>query len=381
MRNILLIISNILKVTFKNKGNIVIYVFLPLSGLLLALLIYSGSDASTLSVGFSDNDNGALSAELRQALEAREGFVVSEVGEAEIDGKLTDFGLDAAVIVPAGFTESIYANEPADIEIVSLKGQDTTVWIEQLLSNCIDNLADIAAASGGDRPMFEKMLGQYKAQTIELSVVKLEDKSVGKSMTMTSIGFLIMFMMLGASFTSMIILKEKRNRTYYRICSAPVSSRQYILANSLTSLTITVIQTTMILLAMKYVFRIDTGVSDGLMFMILLLFGLVAIGLGLLLTAFSDSSYMATTLSSLVQTPTCMLGGCFWDVSFMPEFMQKISYFTPQRWAINAVEKLQAGAGITAIYLNLLVLAAFALAFTLVAVYKFSRTDNLQKFV
>ena len=31
-----------------------------------------------------------------------------------------------------------------------------------------------------------------------------------------------------------------------------------------------------------------------------------------------------------------MLGGCLWDIDFMPEIMQKIAYFVPQRWAMDA---------------------------------------------
>jgi len=132
---------------------------------------------------------------------------------------------------------------------------------------------------------------------------------------------------------------------------------------------------------MKFVFRINTGISGSAMFIILLMFGLVAISIGLAITAFSGSSYMAGSLGTLIMTPTCMLGGCFWDIDFMPEFMQKISYFMPQRWAIEAVEKLQNSADFSEVYLNLLVLAAFALALILTAAYKFSKTDNLQRFV
>ena len=251
----------------------------------------------------------------------------------------------------------------------------------QLLNNYTDTLAKLSAASAGDSVLFDKMLDQYKDSPDKLNVAVLKDKRVGKLMTSTSIGFLIMFMMYGVNFTSSIILKEKRTRTYYRICTAPVNSRQYIAANAITSLMITLIQIILIMLIMRFVFRIDTGLSGASMFIILFMFGVVAVGIGLALTAFSGSSYMASTLSTLVTTPTCMLGGCFWEVELMPKFMQRISLFTPQRWALDAVEIMQNGGTWSDISLNLLVLAAFALALILVASYKFSRTENLQKFI
>lgn len=381
MRNLLLLILNNLKVTFRKKGNIVIYIFLPLMGVLFSLLIYGKSSASELKIGFVNHDQKLLSAGLKDEFGTVDGFAVSDVKEEDISNKLLSFELDAALVVPENYTESIYSGNAAQIEVVSLKGQETTAWVEQVINGYTASMLHLSDAAGGDKAAFEKMLGQIKENAIELKVQAVEDRGTGKSMTLSSVGFLIMFIMLGTGSTSMIILKEKRIRTYHRICSAPVSARQYILANSLTSLLISIIQVVLILIAMRFIFRIDTGVNDIYMFFILLMFALVAIGLGLVITAFTSSSYMAGTLSTLIMTPTCMLGGCFWDISFMPEIMKKISYFVPQRWTIDAINRMQSGNSITDIGLNLLVLAAFALALTLVAVYKLSRTNNVQKFI
>lgn len=381
MRNIMLVVSNSLKATFRKKENIIIYVFLPLLGVILSLLLYGTSGASTLRVGLVNHDNGTISEDLKGVLSSKEGIQVSDVEDEAINSLLLDMNIDLAVVIPEGFSKSVYSGDIKDIEIVSLKGQETTAWIMQLLNNYTDTLAKLSAASAGDSVLFDKMLDQYKDSPDKLNVVVLKDKRVGKLMTSTSIGFLIMFMMYGVNFTSSIILKEKRTRTYYRICTAPVNSRQYIAANAITSLMITLIQIILIMLIMRFVFRIDTGLSGASMFIILFMFGVVAVGIGLALTAFSGSSYMASTLSTLVTTPTCMLGGCFWEVELMPKFMQRISLFTPQRWALDAVEIMQNGGTWSDISLNLLVLAAFALALILVASYKFSRTENLQKFV
>jgi len=48
---------------------------------------------------------------------------------------------------------------------------------------------------------------------------------------------------------------------------------------------------------------------------------------------------------------------------------------------MEAIRKMQDGGALRSITLNLLVLAAFALAFMLIAAFRLSRTDNLQKFV
>lgn len=65
----------------------------------------------------------------------------------------------------------------------------------------------------------------------------------------------------------------------------------------------------------------------------------------------------------------------------MPVSMQKIAFFVPQRWALDAVQKLQSGLGFEGIMMNLAILLAFSAALLLVAIYRFARTGNIQKFV
>lgn len=381
MRNVFIIMKNILGVTFRKKGNIVVYLFLPLLGIFLSILMYGNSQDTPLKIGFISHDTGTLSEDLLSVIKTSGSDIVYDVKENEISSMLLDKKLDTVIIVPVGYTDSIYSSELKNIEMVSINGLDTTIWLKRLIDSYTDTLARISAASGSSRAVFEQMYEQYRSGTVKLTVEKLDDTQTEKNMTLTSIGFLIMFIMLGSGFITMVILKEKKDRTFHRICSAPVKAGQYITANALSSLLVVIIQILIIQLIMKYILRIDTGLSDFYLFVILLLFGFVAIGIGLVITAFSSSSYIAGTLSTLIMTPTCMLGGCFWDITLMPEFMQKLSRFVPQWWAINAIQELQKGHGPADILINLLILAGFAAALLLIASYRFSRTNNVQKFV
>ncbi|MMZ68759.1 ABC-2 type transporter [compost metagenome] len=66
-------------------------------------------------------------------------------------------------------------------------------------------------------------------------------------------------------------------------------------------------------------------------------------------------------LNSLIITPTCMLGGCFWPLSVMPDYMQKIANVVPQKWTIQAVETISAGGTLSDIRMPLLILGIMAL--------------------
>ena len=381
MKNIWILIQNTLKVTFRKKSNYIIYLLLPILGVLLSMLIYSGAGTSQVNIAITDKDAGRMSADFINDMKERDNFKIYEIDESDIRNGLLDRKYDAAIVIPQGFELGIYKGTIPKIELVSLKGQESTAWIESFINLYSQNLSSLYLASDGDRSTFDKMYANYREGSLKIIVEEIKDIKTDKSTTVSSMGFLIMFTMLGTSFTTQFILNEKRSRTYFRICSAPVSFKEYIAANTLTSLIIVSLQIIMIQLVMKYIFRLETFVPDLLMFLILFLFGLVAIGINMLITALSSSSYMASTISTLVMTPTCMLGGCFWPVEFMPEIMRKIAFFMPQWWTLDAIRKIQIGGNFETISMHLVILAAFTAALLLGAIYRFSRTNDLQKFV
>ncbi len=381
MKNVGILILNTLKVTFRRKGNLIIYLLLPILGVILAVVIYSGAGSARVNIAVADKDAGRLSVDFTNDLKERDSFKIYEVKESDIRNGLLDRKYDAAIVIPEGFEQGVHAGNIPEIEVISLKGQESTAWIVSFINLNSQNLASLYAASDGDKSAFDKLYDNYRKGSLKIKVEELDDVKTSQNVTVTSMGFLIMFVMLGSSFTSQFILNEKRTRTYYRICSAPVSFREYIAANTLTSLIIISIQILVIQLVMKYIFRLETFVPDGSMFVILFLFGMVATGLNMLITALSSSSYMASTVSTLVLTPTCMLGGCFWSVELMPEIMQKIAFFMPQWWTLDAIKKMQVGGGFDTIGMHLVILLAFAAALLLGAIYRFSRINDVQKFV
>ena len=381
MKNLLILMKNTLKVIFRKKSNYIIYLLLPILGVLLSTAMYSSAGSGRVNIAVADMDAGVISANLIAELKGRESFNIVEVSQTDIRPGLVDRKYDSAIIIPEGFQAGVYGGSIPQIEIMSLKGQESTIWIENFINMYLQNLTSLNIASNGDRGLFDRMYDGYREGTLKITPEKLEDVSNSKSVTVSSLGFLIMFTMLGTSFTTQFILNEKRTRTYYRIFAAPVSFREYIAANTFTNLIIVAIQIIFIQLVIKFVFRIETFVPDGILFLILFLFGMVAIGINMLITAFSSSSYMASTLSSLIMTPTCMLGGCFWPVEVMPEIMRKIAFFMPQWWSLDAIRKIQTGSNLNNIGMHLAILVAFAAALLLAAVYKFFRGSDVQKFV
>lgn len=200
-------------------------------------------------------------------------------------------------------------------------------------------------------------------------------------MTNQTVGYLIMFMLVSAVGFSERILKEKENRTYFRLLSTPIDGKKYILSNIAVNMVIMMVQIIVTVLFMTNVFHIDTNMPLLVMIGVLMIFGLIAIGLSLAVVSFAKNSASANAMQNIIITPTCLLAGCFFPFEIMPASVQKIADFLPQRWLLDTIGELQQGTPFSDLYLNILILFAFAIAFFLIAIYKFGRNNDARNFM
>ncbi|MDQ6600874.1 ABC transporter permease [Bacillus salipaludis] len=381
MKDIVWLMKKIYSVTFRKKKNIIMYFGMPLVGIFISFLVYGGSGGTMLKVGIVNHDHRPIANNTVQFLEDIKNVQVVNLKESEINGQLTEGRLDCVITLEEGFSESILTGNPGNIRIVSIKGAQITGYVKSYLYNYLDNLIVLGKAAKGDQVTFDKMYNHYKQADFKLTAESLKDTSKSKDMTNQTIGFLIMIMLFSAGNFSEIIIKEKENRTYFRLLSTPINSRKYVLANILVNMTVMITQIICTLLVVTKVFHIDMHVSFWKMGAVLIVYSFVAVGLSLMLVSFANSSSSAGALQNLVSTPTCLLAGCFWPVEIMPKAVQKIADFMPQHWTLETIQKLQEGQQFGSLYLNFMILFAFAVAFFLVAVYKFSRNSNVRSFV
>lgn len=381
MRNVLWIAANILKKNFRKKSSIISFIVLPVIFVVVSMVINANWGNSSNNMTILDNDKSQLSMNYVKSLEKQKAFNVVKIDESNINKSIISGDLEYAVIVPKGFQKSFYDNNMKKLEIKSLKGDSTTVWINNYTNIYLKNLKDMWKSSGENKNLFNKIYRESQFGKISLNIKSVKDTTEGKQVTSQSIGFLIMFLMVNAGILSQFILDEKKNRTYFRICSAPVSSKNYILGNVFSNILIVISQIIITLLALTRIFKVNTYVPFWQLFVILSCFGVAAVALGLVFTSFSKSSSEVGTFVTLVSTPTCMISGCFLPVDLMPKSMQKIADFLPQRWTISAIEKLQQNLGFSSIYINLVVILAFALTFFIIAAYRFSIDENIKNFI
>ncbi|MGG3888227.1 ABC transporter permease [Metabacillus fastidiosus] len=380
MKELFWLIANIFKITFKDKKNYIVYIVLPLVGIVIALVAYGGGNDEKIRIGIIDEERTEITEDTISFLGRLENTHIISIEKSEIEDTIVSGSVDAVLLFEKGFSSSMKEGNPNHIQISSIRGTEITGFIKIYLYNYLDNIAAIAKAAKNEAE-YKAIYDNYKKSSFKLVTNGLQDTSKNKKMTYQSIGFLIMIMLFGACNLSEIILKEKERRTYFRLLASPLSSKQYVSANIIVNFIILAVQIILTLLVMTKVFGIDLNIPFIEMLVIMLLFALVAVGLSILIVAFSKSSAAASALQKLVILPTCLLSGCFWPMELMPEAIQKVSDFLPQKWVLATIMEHQRGGQFGELYLNYLILLSFALTFFLVAVYKFGKNNNVRNFV
>jgi len=381
MKDILWLIQNTLRVTFRKKKNIIMYLFMPLIGIFISLLAYGGDQKMILHVGVVNQDESEITGDTIRFLAGLENVKITDIEPGKVQDQITSGELDSVITFEKGYSDSVLAGRPDHIQLTSIKGAQVTAFVKSYLYQYVDNISTISRAADGNQQTFRQMYQDYQHSNFKLSTSSLEDTSRNKNMTNQTIGFLIMIMLMSASNMSEIILLEKEKRTYFRLLSTPINARKYLLANVLVNMIVMTIQVVITLTIMKSIFNIGLNMTFWEAAVVMLLFSLIAVGLSLVLISFSNSRSAANALQSLIILPTVMLSGCFWPVEVMPTTLQKIANFLPQRWTLDTLTKLQEGHSFSELSLHLLILLAFAAAFFLIAVYKFSRNTTTQNFV
>lgn len=380
MGNVMLLFKNSYKLLFKKKSRVFVYLILPVM-IFCGFRVLDGSGNVTMSMGIIDHDKTQMSKDLLEYFEAANDFEIVKIDESQLKEEIAERKVDFALIVPKGFQENVYNGKLKELSIMSIKGEAATFFIEEYGKFYLENLSHIYKASNGDKVKFDEIYNGFRNEGIKVKSVYINDKFKVEKSTHIAVGMFAMFVLIAGSSKARFILKDKRMRTYQRICTTPVSAKEYLLANILVNITLVMMQIILVLFITCTILKIDMYVKVTDMFIILACFGLASVGLNLLIVTLSNSTYTASMLSTLIITPTCMLGGCYWPRFIMPEFFQRIGAFIPQTWVMDALEKLQAGKSLEDVLVNILIMIAFAVVFFLGAIYKMKRSEEVESFV
>lgn len=173
--------------------------------------------------------------------------------------------------------------------------------------------------------------------------------------------------------TAITIVKEKEMGTMEIILVSPMRPQIVVLAKAVPYLILSMINITTILLLSVFVLEVPINGSIVLLAFESILFTLVSLSLGLLISAGAASQQTAMFISLVALfLPTIMLSGFMFPIENMPLPLRTVSHIVPARWYYTIVKSVMIkGLGLQAVWKETLILTGMMIFFLTMAIKKF----------
>jgi ABC-2 type transport system permease protein len=218
------------------------------------------------------------------------------------------------------------------------------------------------------------------AEAAPMQLIRIESIQVAgqdvKSPAATRIvgGWAMQFLLFSLSAAATALFYERDHGIFHRILAGPVSRAQILGSKFLYGVCIGLLQLTLLFIGGRLLYGIDVESHFGMLLLVCTVAAAACTAVGMLIASFASSPEAASGLATFVILLMCAVGGAWFPVTFMPEFIQQISKLTLVYWAMEGfAQVLWANASLAELAPTLLILAAMAAIMMAVAVWRFNR--------
>ena len=184
----------------------------------------------------------------------------------------------------------------------------------------------------------------------------------------------MILMLICAMMTSIAIVREKETGTMEILLVSPIKPIMIILAKMVPYFVISCFNLATVLLLSIYVLNVPVAGSLIGLILVSLLFIIVSLSLGLLVSTLTHTQLAAMLVSGMVfLLPVILLSGMIFPIENMPMWMQRLSDIIPAKWYIEAAKALMIeGLGIMNVLKEIGILSLMTLFFTAISLKKFN---------
>ena len=153
-------------------------------------------------------------------------------------------------------------------------------------------------------------------------------------------GLIVLVMtLIGAFLTTMVVAREWERGTLEALFVTPVRVEEFLLGKTLPYFALGMIGLALCLLAAKFMFDVPFRGSLWVLAGTSMLYLMIALGIGLLISTVVKSQFIASQLVMLVTfLPAMMLSGFLFDLRSMPTAVRLITYVLPARYFVTLLQ-------------------------------------------
>ena len=317
------------------------------------------------------------------------------------DAQFTDVGQErleegnaaAAVIIPANFSDrlqngqSVNLSYRADTGLNSSRGVRNTgdtalgrgcssIAVAQTATNVASDV--LGAYEGEDDPArqedFDQLLATLRTElTTQPAVVDPESTGfvIGTGTNQSVPGTATLFVLISLLNAASDLILERKRGTLQRLMVVPTARRNILLGKMLGFFLFGVIQF-VIFIIIGALLGVSWGTNFLAIGLVVVSFCLAGTALGFLLSTFVDSVEQASGIALLMSLTLAPLGGAWWPLDIVPNFMKTVGMISPVYYAMQGfTEIIYYDSGVLEVLPFSAVLLAMTAVFTGLAVTRF----------
>jgi ABC-2 type transport system permease protein len=313
----------------RDPSSIAIGIVLPL--ILIVLFGYGLSlDVKNVPIAIVLEDSSPAASELAA------GFVLSPYFQAHLlrsmnaaQELMLDRKVDGVVRIRADFTRRSHAGN-AEVQVL-MHGSDAN------RARIIQAYAQGAVGAWAARQAAE---GNASASAPVVVQSRLWFNEANESRYFLVPGLIVLVMtLIGALLTAMVMAREWERGTIEALFVTPVRSDEILLGKTIPYFGLGMIGLALCICAAKFLFHVPIRGSLWVLIGTSMLYVLVALGIGLLISSAVKNQLVASQLTMLATyMPALMLSGFLFDLRSMPAAIQAITYVLPARYYVNLLQ-------------------------------------------
>ena len=384
-----------LKLFATDRGALFVFILFPFLFIVLFNLMNLGVTEDTkLQLHIvSEETEESYSHQIIDALESSGNFEIIMMDYDEAYQAVEDEEISGFIAFPANFTEGIKTRAGTELEVVAYAEaiEDSTALasLSQSIASQVGSVSAIVSTleelkaqepitpeekARIDQVIEQALTGQGVGGQpfIEYSTEKVGDVEEESPSNWAIPGYLVMFVFFGAALGAETIVRERQNNTLERLMGSSVK-QEAILGGIFTGTAAKgVIQILIFLVVGLLVFNMDMGNAPAAVVILAIMMVLVSAAFAIMLATLVKTQRSAGSIAVLASLVMAPVGGCWWPLFIMPDWMQALAKITPHGWATTGFNKLMLfGAEFGAVIPEMLVLLGFAALFSVIAVWRF----------
>lgn len=375
----LLIAAKDLRQRLRDRSAIVIGLVAPLVIAALMSLAFRGATTFHFNLGVVNADSGPIAAQMIRVLKepGLQGIVTTKVvsSEAAATADLKSRKLQAAIVIPSGFSASMSGATPESITTLTsvnntLAGSITASIVSSFTAQLNADRLSISTAVASGAPV--DRVAALQAAAAKLTIpVRLAQHPVGsrelKPVSYYSPAMAIFFLLFVISFTARSFFVDRGQGMIERMRAAPIRPLEILAGKALSVFVFGVASLGVVALVTTAAF----GAYWGSPIAVAVVCGALVVSvvcLTALVIGLARSQRQAEGIASAVVFGLALLGGNFVFVSAEPDLLRRLSLLTPNGWALRAFTDLATrGGGLHTVLVPVAAILAFGGVVGLVA--------------